>query len=369
MAPGPRLAVRTARSALVWGVLLWTGSQLVLSIVVQHLHPEVRDPEFGRRLRALHACRAQAPNRPLVVVVGSSRAAEGFRPDQLVPWPGGAARAPVVYNFSLVGGGPVTEWLTARRLFGRGFRPDWLLIEIWPPFLAQEGMLVEVPKVRGRGLEWPDLPVIVRCFERPWQAYGRLGMELFAPAACLRGRLQNRFAELLLPPDRREGNLAWGTLDGLGWLRPGFGDGGDEALRRRLAAHMHDIYQPVLDRFHVSEVSDRALRGLLRECRRRRVRTALVLLPEAAEYGAWCPRGMAGQVDAYLARLGREYGVPILDTRDWAADADFCDACHLSTAAAAAFTQRFGRDLLQPLLDGQQAHRPEAQAKGPGRPG
>jgi hypothetical protein len=98
--------------------------------------------------------------------------------------------------------------------------------------------------------------------------------------------------------------------------------------------------------------SDAALRGLLDECRAGGIRAALLLMPEPRDVRAWCTPPSRARVQAYLAELGREYGVPILDTRDWSPDEDFPEYCHLSPQGADAYSRLFGALVLRPLLAG-----------------
>jgi hypothetical protein len=57
-----------------------------------------------------------------------------------------------------------------------------------------------------------------------------------------------------------------------------------------------------------------------------------------------------GAIRSYVQGLSREYAVPVVDMRDWVEDRDFFDGVHLTHAGAAAFTERFGREVLWPLL-------------------
>ena len=63
----------------------------------------------------------------------------------------------------------------------------------------------------------------------------------------------------------------------------------------------------------------------------------------------------ASEIDAYLARLSVEGAVPVVDARRWIEDAAFSDGHHLLPDGAAAFTQRFNHDMLQPLFSGWHA--------------
>ena len=128
-----------AKLALLWGALAFLAGQGVLAYVITRSHPEIRDPEFGYRLLRLREQGASAPDRPLFLILGSSRTLSGICPPALPGWPADAGPEPRVFNFSLLGAGPVRELLTLRRLLADGHRPDWLLLEVWPPFWPQQG--------------------------------------------------------------------------------------------------------------------------------------------------------------------------------------------------------------------------------------
>ena len=59
---------------------------------------------------------------------------------------------------------------------------------------------------------------------------------------------------------------------------------------------------------------------------------------------------MQEEVDAYLNQLRRDLDLPVLDTRRWVPDSGFSDGFHLYPEAAAAYTERLGREALSPLL-------------------
>src|SRR5262249_7123958 len=170
----PSAALRRPRAALLWGVALFAGLQLALAGVMEKWRPEWRDPEYGCKLARLQARQAEAPGRPLVVVLGSSRAALGFRPDAVAAEAVG--ERPVVFNFAIAGAGPLTELLQLRRLLAAGVRPDWLVIEVMPPLLHQEWPWVEENLIHVERLAWADL----RLLRRHWS---RAGAQTLAWAA------------------------------------------------------------------------------------------------------------------------------------------------------------------------------------------
>src|ERR1700757_4052456 len=59
-----RLRARSAAGGLLWGLSIFLGIQLALSIGMDTGHPEWRDPEFGNRLARLQQLRQEQVDRP-----------------------------------------------------------------------------------------------------------------------------------------------------------------------------------------------------------------------------------------------------------------------------------------------------------------
>jgi hypothetical protein len=340
-----------ARAALLWALAVMAVSQLALIFAMRDWKPEWRDPEFGHRLLRLRARLAAAPDRPLVLILGSSRAAMGLRPDALPDCRTADGRRPIVFNFSVTGAGPVMELLYLRRLLRRGIHPDWVLAECWPPYWHQEGPAAEVSRFAVHRLEWQDLPLWDRYWGGARDREARWCEARLAPFFTSRFILLSEWAPAWLPMGSRQ-EWKWREVDEHGWL-PCQPSHVDPEQRRRRAEWNRDYYAVLLRHFAFSPVSDQALRELFALCRDENIRVALFLMPEGSEFRSWYPPALCEWIEAYTAELTREYQVPVIDTRAWAADADFVDSSHLVPAAAAAFTNRFGREVLQPVLLGR----------------
>ena len=106
-------------------------------VLLDDLRPGLRDPEYGRRVARYRARAAENPGRPMVMVVGSSRAAMGVCP---AAWEAVREQTsdPMLFNMSLLGSGPVMELMVARRAFADGLRPALVLIEYWPPYYSED---------------------------------------------------------------------------------------------------------------------------------------------------------------------------------------------------------------------------------------
>ncbi len=311
----------------------------------------MRDPEYGYRLTRLRAQQAATPDRPLFLILGSSRTLSGICPPALPPWPERAGVEPRVFNFSVLGAGPVRELLLLRRLLAAGHRPDWLLVEVWPPFLPQEGYWADEGHILQKDLRWVDLHVVLRYFAHRGQAVGKLAAEGLLPISGLRSNLLAHYAARLLSPDQRmREEIDRGLREGepTGW-HPWLEHGTPEEFRARIPKVMLET-KPRLDHFFISDTADRALRELLEECRRHNTKAALILMPEHSLLRSWYTPAVHEQVNAYLNRLRGEFDAPIFDARDWVGDDGFHDLTHMAPPSAAPFTLRLGREFLQPWL-------------------
>jgi hypothetical protein len=340
-----------AKIALFWGVLTFVGAQGVLAFVTSYSHPEIRDPEYGYRLTRLRAQAAAEPNRPLLLILGSSRSLSGICPSALPPWPAESGPEPRVFNFSILGAGPVRELLTLRRLLAAGYRPDWLLLEVWPPYWSQQGYWNDEGHIQTKDLRWVDLPVVARYFSRRWDAVGKVVAEGLVPVTGLRSNILARWAASLLSPDqqsREKNDRFWREGEATGW-RPWLDRGTSEEFRARIP-NVRLQTKPCLDNFFVSDASDRALREILQECRRHNTKAILLLMPEHSELRGWYTPTVREKVDAYLTCLRDAYHVSVIDTRDWVSDEGFHDLTHMAPSAAPPYTLRLGREMLWPWI-------------------
>ncbi len=276
----------------------------------------------------------EAPGRPLALAVGSSRFAFGFRPASVTA-SAGATPEPVLFNFAMLGVGPVGQRMILHRVVKMGLRPKWLFVEVWPPFLAQGGFYNEESVIFRRDTYWSDVPALARLYHRRWDAVSRVFAETVTPALHYRMDLLNRCAPFLAHPlllnymdfnDRLKSKL-----DGSGWM-PFLDDHptpAESAVHHERARRMT---KPLFDGFRISDISDKALHDLLDECRAYDIQVALILMPEHSTLRNWYPP-MQTDMTAYLHRLSADYQTPVIDARAWCGDDDIPDCCHLSPRA------------------------------------
>ncbi len=349
---------RRARVALACFALAFVAGQAGLRLALAR-RPSIGDPEFGGKLDGLRAKVASDPNRPLVVMLGSSRVATGFRPDALPRLTAADGREVSAFNYAQVGTGPQVAHLVLKRMLAAGVRPEWVLVEFWPPFWCVDGYLQGyLDGLNLAALDWPAARTLAGYVPRARKLYEAWLPAQLAPVFASRAAILSRLGPSWAPkfdPERRLQNLAPD-----GWWSPRASV--SEADRARLVDLYRGIYAPRLAKFSIRPIPDRALRDLLDLCRREQVRAAVVVLPEGDAFRALYPPGALQLVDAYLDRLASE--VPVIDARRWVGDTGFADGHHLLPEGASAFTARLARDALSPLLRGES---PPALAR-PGPP-
>jgi hypothetical protein len=354
MASPYRALRRKACRALVWTLVVFAAVQGIVAVYLLWVRPELRDPEFEPVRHGLQARLATLPNRPLVLILGTSRAATMFRPNALPPPPAGQP-APLVHNCAFLASGPIRELLMLRRFLADGVRPDWLLVEIWPAYLVQRGVYWEDATNVRRDLRAVDWPVVSNYFSKLTDARSLLLTNVLVPSFAYRRRLLEELAPDLLPPEKPN-PFVWVNpprpADEAGWMKaPGV------RVEAKAGAFNASVFRVGFARlsnpFEVYPPADRALRDLLTLASRHGARVALVLYPDHSDLRDGGSAQIAEAYRAYLAKLSAEFGVPVIDVRDWIADGEFTDPTHAHASAAGPFTERFGREILYPLLAGR----------------
>jgi hypothetical protein len=354
------LPADTGRRAALWGLLVFACTQAALTLYLNRQRPELRDPVFGWRFRTLQKRLKENADAPLVLVLGSSRALNGLSPAHMPISLDRNGRAPLVFNIAFAGAGSVKELMTFRRLHAAGIRPDWLLIETWPVLWPEDGAFAERQLVVGDELRWSDLAVLSRYLPGKLDFFAHALKGNLIPLVCYRSRLLHAGAQCLLSRDLNR-SLAqedddWISTDETGWLPCRKIPADHEAQRREVEKGLL-VAAPLLNPLRISADSDRALQELLDECRGSGIKTALFLMPEHSACRSWYTPDTRAVVRSYLEQLSLNYQVPVIDARDWAPDGHFADFCHMVPQGVGPFSERFGRDVLCPWLQGKSLDR------------
>ena len=344
---------RRAGVAVLAGLAAFVLLQLGLAVVVETTAPEVRDPLYGCRLERVRRRLCSAPEQPrTVIMLGSSRTRFGFRAGKEdESWGRALGRPVAAFNFGIDGGGPLMEWLTWRRLLRDGVRPDLLLVEVTPPFLAGQIPVAEFDEIHlpTSRLSWQDLPLVERFAgnERVVGLRDRWLGNWPAPWYTHRVSLLSLACPILLPHVYRL-DEAWkvDASGGMGYWTappiPGARGGNFQPVRKG--------FDPYLTGFRLGGPQCDALRDLLTSCCRERVPVALVLMPEGPAFRSWYPPETWRTVQEWLGQVCREYDLPLINAREWMDEDDFIDSNHLRASGADKFTERLGREYVLPLL-------------------
>jgi hypothetical protein len=341
-----------AGSSLVWAALGFLSLQIALAAYMELSRPMLFDAEYGYKLLRLKQRLAQEPDRPLFLVLGSSRTGQGLRAETLPHGWQGAGPAPILYNFGLTGAADVTEMLCLHRLLHEGIRPRCVVIEVMPLLLHQE-----TPKTAYEENWWlnvhrvqaSDLGLLWRFSIQTWRLYGAWLQDRLTACSANRFCILSYYLPRWLAPDVRKDG--WQTIDRSGWLQYGPAAFDAEAHRQAME-RARETYLAALDRFRISPIPDRALRDMLEVCRRKQIPTILLLMPEEAQFQSWYPAEARALIDAYLADLSKQYQAPLVDARCWVGDTSFADGHHLLPEPAAEFTRRFADEVMRRRASG-----------------
>jgi hypothetical protein len=250
----------------------------------------------------------------------------------------------------------MTELLTWRRLQHDGFQPDLLLVEVLPPFLSST---FPVDDTRDAGmpanrLRWCDLALLKsHGADRTRPGLRRDYIENAAITLYShRLTILNDVAPRLL-------YSKWAKNPLIERLAP---DPLLDSMPRQTRDSGRDFarsgYTPVLRDFHLGGRNCEALRELLASCRQAGVPTALVLMPEGPDFRSWYPPEVWRQIQNWLEQVGREEGTTLINAREWIEEDDFFDSHHLLPRGADKFTERLGREYIQPLLSRKAKNHP-----------
>jgi hypothetical protein len=337
------------RACLLWALAFFAAAHIGILIATQSFWPHLRDPEFGYKLDALRKSRAEEPDRPLLLLLGTSRTGQGIRPGAIPDLRTPDGRTPLVFNFSQVGSGALAELVTLRRLLDAGIRPNWLAIEILPALL---GRAVDVFDA-GTGvcrLNWRDVQQLSPYAADPMMLKRRWCKDQLSPWYAHRFSILNHYVSDFLPWRLRLDH--WKQLDRWGWSDIGQDDQPLVMVAAALEVTRMTYYQD-LHSLRISSMEDHALRDLLTLCRKEDIPTVLYLMPEGSLFRGWYAPEVNSRINDYLIAMSREYSVPIVDLRLWMEDKYFGDSHHLYRAGASLFTRRFGPEVLSCLVQGK----------------
>lgn len=334
---------RVARAEALWAfagiVGIWAGFVGLAEV----RFPWWYDREYEVRRTLLDERTAEAPERPLLAVIGSSRIGTGFLPSDLPPTRDAAGREVLAFNYSHHGSGPRMNLMQMHRLIRDGHVPQWLVIELVPSHVRYEGITTSLAAAE-------DLPVLL-----PYMNKRKLVTEFARLRLNAVYRNRTEFLRTFAP--------AFATKAGDGddiFLGPL----GDDAILSRPGAHPENKKKEqyeLIKGMYAYQMQDLqfdpqlvdATRALLQLCRDRHIPAAILIAPEDSRFRSWYGPGVEERIDAFYAGLSRDFGVPVVDARRWCPDEDFLDPHHLMPDGARRFTLRLGKEMLEPMVRGE----------------
>jgi hypothetical protein len=346
----PRRLERSARAVLFWGLLFYALFHLIpISLLVSSTEfpwHAVGTAIEARKWPKLWQLVATEPNRPLLLMLGSSRLCWALRAGALDGMPDSDGRPLHAFNFGIPTRGPIHQLLYLRDLLAEGIRPRFLLIEFNPTLLCahqrdvlnEEDMMgIETISAR-RFLQW--LPF----FDRPGEKACVWLAARGAPWYIFRRQIKLQVKYLV----ERRPCPTYEPIDDWGWHIP-FSNKWpiDERLRRLAMAH-HE-YSAALRYFRWGERPTQALRELLDLCRQDEIPAALVVMPESSVFRSWYSEDANRAIDALLDELRQTFGVAVIDANCWLADEDFEDGHHVLLHGADVFTCRLHAEIVHLL--------------------
>jgi hypothetical protein len=342
----PRCLSRRGRAALLWFLTFYALAQLALNLVLADWHPTLQDNCQSYKLQKIRELAAGAPDRPLLVMLGSSRTQCALQAGLLNGLPGTDGQPLLAYNLGVQWAGPIHACLYLHELLDAGIRPRLLLVECSPLLLAepQRGLNSEEDWTLG---PWLSLSRLARCwpyFSRPSAKAMEWLQARLAPWYVFRFHLLTWWQERA---GRTVGIHAEREHDPWGWFHHPVAL--NRELRALCVAINRETLRPTLSNFRVGTGPLRAMRDLLETARRQRIPVVLVHVPESSEFRSWYRSQGLADVLRCFADLRDTYAVDAIDASRWLADEDFRDGHHAEESGARTFTARLIEEL-QPIL-------------------
>jgi hypothetical protein len=300
----------------------------------------------AKKVPALHRLVSNHPDRPLILLLGSSRGGCAFRAGSVDGRTDSDGQPMSVYNFGIPSTGPISSLFYLGDLIAEGIRPRLLLLEFLPPLMceAQRGSLTEEGMLGFESISARRFVQWIPYLDRPEKRAHQWLEGHFLPWYTFRGPLQLELNCLAAG----KAFPTYEPIDAWGWhiAPPGRRPAAELAYRRAIA---RGGYSPGLGNFRMARKPLRALRETLDLCRREKIPTALVMMPESSEFRGWYGANAKKEIDDLLVELHQSYGVPVVRAESWLADEDFEDGHHVVLHGADVFTCRLHAEIVRLL--------------------
>jgi hypothetical protein len=335
----------SGRATLIWAVVLYAIAQICFTVTMEEWLPVAFRSLLRAKWQQLNYIAAQNPDRPLMVMLGSSRTEYALQADRMNDLVGPDGKQFIAYNYGLPSLGPLYAGLSLREMLDAGIRPRLLVVEYLPPLL-NEPVKGLVSEEAWTAASWLNLRQLVRLwpyfkhpdqkardwFEArvaPWYVFRREAQ------AAINGQVHPDLAvKITVPYD------PWGRKP------QEVTSAAEKQERSRIA---YGIFHDSLGHLRVGKGPSRSLHDVLDICRREHIRLVIVSMPESTTFRSWYSPAAAADIEAHLAELREKEGADVIDAKKWLADDQFVDGHHVTEEGSRTFSTRL-HDELQHLL-------------------
>jgi hypothetical protein len=327
---------RCGRAVLLWSLGFYALIVLALNTVMDRWCPAPFEKLYRIKWEQLRQRAAESRDRPLVVMLGSSRADGAFQAGRLDGLPGPDGRPLAAYNLGIPAAGPMHEYQYVRDMLEEGIRPRLLLVEFLPP-LFNEPHANLISEENWAAPDWMSAHQFMRLhpyFARPVRKASEWVEARLAPWYVHRFSLNAWLVEHIHTPPLP--TVVPYPHDPWGCRCP---EPITPEVRAARALVARD-YIASLQRFRLGRGPTQAMRDLLECCRSEHIPVALVLSPESAEFRSWYRPECRAIMRDLLGELQATYGVEVIDATGWLDDDDFQDGHHLGVSGMPKFTDR-----------------------------
>ncbi len=329
---------RLAPAVLVWIAVGYVIAQIALFVWMDESWQPTRVKVEHQKLRALRTLVASEPERPLVLMLGSSRTDWGFQAGKLNGQLGPDGRPILAYNLGVPTAGPMHEALYLRDLLADGIRPRLLLVEFVATHFNEprRGLMSEEDMIDAPCLSASQLIYYAQHFSHPRKKVGQWIEGRLAPWYTFRYNFHHRLQET---DDPNPNDPASRPMDEWGW-RLLTTELPTEERRAARWAGAYAMYAASLQRFRFADGPTRAMHELLARCRDEQIPVALVHMPTCERFRNLYHPDAAAALRKFVDELRERYKPYLIDATNWLEEEEFDDGHHLLYSGACHFTAR-----------------------------
>ncbi len=333
---------QSARMAVGIGAATLLMATVGMSLALETVRPDWRDPDFGHRLHRLQHRLQHAPDRPLVLMLGTSRTQYGVCPSAM-GFPDEAGH-PLIFNFGQSAAPPLKVMLTLHRVLEAGITPSAVVIEVLPVWLASHGPAVEQLGRRIVNFSARDVAHLAADAEKPGELWQGWATARAAPWYSSRLILMSHWQPRWVPWVSRVDSY-WTSMQEDGFIPFPYEDP-PESVRATATTHAQRELAAALPGFSFGDVSVRALEQLVTQCRNRGIRVAFQVPPVSSGLRNWFGPGVWASGDEQFQKLALQLGVEVFPARELP-ESDFVDGHHMVPRAAKSYSRWLAETHLQ----------------------